>query len=275
MNWADLDDATKAEYIRMAGGDESAAAAMYANYLNGGAGAGLPNGSAMATSEPATSYNPPPSPSAALHTDETVPAGGSMGGNALQSAPPPVSMPPDPTGTGGSGGSSSYTSGGGGGGSYQSTPSSQAVASAPRQSDWSAALHASGALQDPRANPIPFGSAPGAASGMFDPYMRNTQGSSGGTPAVGGGVPSVSAPPDPTMGAAPAGMTNFNPGAQPRTDVGVQDPPMGNTAGAPAPAPVAAPPAAPQISGAQMTPEEIRLRYGMLNKQMSQNYGAY
>ena len=68
-------------------------------------------------------------------------------------------------------------------------------------------------------------------------------------------------------------MTNFDPGAQPRTGAPMP-PPMGNTAGAPAPAPVAAP-VQPQVGAANMTPEEIRLRYGMMNKQMSQNYGAY
>lgn len=86
-------------------------------------------------------------------------------------------------------------------------------------------------------------------------------------------MPPVSMPPDPTAGASQAPMTNFDPGAQPRTG-GAQQSPMGNTAGAPAPVPVAAP-VQPQVSGATMTPEEIRLRYGMMNKGLSQNYGAY
>lgn len=226
-----------------------------------------------------------------------VPSGGIAGGYGSQnygaagpaqpngSNVPPVSAPP-PVGTapvaqGSSGGASSYTAGGGSAGTAQGTP----TPAGPGGSVWSQALHASGALQDPRANPIPFDQAPGAASGAFDPYLRNTQGAGTSVSPESGGaatsaVPPVAAPPMPGMPAS-EGMTSY---ADPRPGMSATMPPpqqggQGNTSGSPA---VSQPPpiggqVAPvvQSPGSTMTPEELQLRLASMNKGMGSRYGQF
>jgi hypothetical protein len=144
----------------------------------------------------------------------------------------------------------SYT-GGGSGGSSLSTGRNTIPAG--QQSEWSAALHSSGALQDPRANPIPFGSHP---AGVFDSYMGVAQGAQGSSPpAVGGYGSPPTATPGPQMN-SPA--------------VPSSPPPVMGSMGGSAPAgPPVLPPPPP------MDPAQQQLMAGQMNELMRKRYGGF
>jgi hypothetical protein len=122
-----------------------------------------------------------------------------------------------------------------------------------QQSQWSQALRASGALQDPRSNPIPFQEHPQSGQ-MFDPYIAATQGGSSAAPVIGGGAPAVGGvqpPPQVTPG------VNMNSPAAP-----VQPPALG----------AVSPP--PQV-GAMTDPAQAQLMAGQMNAMLRKRYGGF